>query len=180
MRKAAKGVATAFHAAGTSVAARPARRGGALDERHVRSGPHEDTVEATVRFWQERLGERARPGARQPLPLRALRERAAAAAPPLSAYAPHVSLRRPDPVGRVSAARRARGDDDRRSGMKFMLLLYGDESLWADASPEDLAASMERFEAFDREADGGGRARGRRRARAERAPPPACGAPAAR
>jgi hypothetical protein len=35
--------------------------------------------------------------------------------------------------------------------MKFTLLLYGDESLWADASQEDLAASMERFEAFDRE-----------------------------
>ena len=32
--------------------------------------PHEDTVEATVRFWQERLGDRAQPGARQPLPLR--------------------------------------------------------------------------------------------------------------
>ena len=35
--------------------------------------------------------------------------------------------------------------------MKFMLMLYGDESLWADASPEELAASMERFDAFDRE-----------------------------
>jgi dihydroflavonol-4-reductase len=34
--------------------------------------PHEDTVEATVRFWQERLGDRAAAGARQPLPLRLL------------------------------------------------------------------------------------------------------------
>jgi len=35
--------------------------------------------------------------------------------------------------------------------MKFTLLLYGDESQWADATPEALAASMARFEAFDRE-----------------------------
>jgi hypothetical protein len=35
--------------------------------------------------------------------------------------------------------------------MKFMLMLYGDESQWADAAPEELAASMARFEAFDRE-----------------------------
>ncbi len=35
--------------------------------------------------------------------------------------------------------------------MKFMLLLYGDESLGADISPDELAATLERFEAFDRE-----------------------------
>jgi hypothetical protein len=37
------------------------------------------------------------------------------------------------------------------AAMKFTLLLYGDESQWADATPEELAASMARFEAFDRE-----------------------------
>ncbi len=35
--------------------------------------------------------------------------------------------------------------------MKFTLLLYGDESQGADATPEDLAATMASFEAFDRE-----------------------------
>ena len=35
--------------------------------------------------------------------------------------------------------------------MKFMLMLYGDESQWTDATPEELAATMARFEAYDRE-----------------------------
>lgn len=33
--------------------------------------------------------------------------------------------------------------------MKFMLALYGDESGWDDASPEDAAAVMAEYEAFD-------------------------------
>jgi dihydroflavonol-4-reductase len=41
--------------------------------------PHEDTVEATVRFWEERLGDRAaRAGSRQPLALRLLGQAARA------------------------------------------------------------------------------------------------------
>jgi hypothetical protein len=35
--------------------------------------------------------------------------------------------------------------------MKYMLLLYGDESKWFDATPEDLQRSMEEYEAFGRE-----------------------------
>lgn len=35
--------------------------------------------------------------------------------------------------------------------MKFMLMLYGDEAQYSDATPEQLAQSMARFEAFDRE-----------------------------
>ncbi len=33
--------------------------------------------------------------------------------------------------------------------MKFLLLLYGDEAGAADASPEDMAAMMREYEAFD-------------------------------
>jgi len=35
--------------------------------------------------------------------------------------------------------------------VKFVLLLYGDESAWADMSPEDMKRSMDAYEAFDRE-----------------------------
>jgi hypothetical protein len=35
--------------------------------------------------------------------------------------------------------------------MKFLLLLYGDESAWADMSPEDAQQSMRAYEAFGRE-----------------------------
>jgi hypothetical protein len=35
--------------------------------------------------------------------------------------------------------------------MKFLLLLYGDESAWANMSPEDMQRSMEAYEAFGRE-----------------------------
>lgn len=34
--------------------------------------------------------------------------------------------------------------------MKFMLALYGDESGWEEASPEEAAAEMARYEAFDK------------------------------
>jgi hypothetical protein len=35
--------------------------------------------------------------------------------------------------------------------MKFLLLLYGDESRWADASPEDVQNVMKAYDAFTRE-----------------------------
>ena len=35
--------------------------------------------------------------------------------------------------------------------MKFLLLLYGDESRWADASPEDVQQVMNAYDAFTRE-----------------------------
>jgi hypothetical protein len=35
--------------------------------------------------------------------------------------------------------------------MKFLLLLYGDESTWVDASPDEIQRVMKEYEAFDRE-----------------------------
>jgi len=35
--------------------------------------------------------------------------------------------------------------------MRFLLLLYGDESQWADATPEDLQRSMDAYEALGKE-----------------------------
>jgi hypothetical protein len=35
--------------------------------------------------------------------------------------------------------------------VKFVLLLYGNEAAWADASPEDLKRSMDAYAAFDAE-----------------------------
>ena len=35
--------------------------------------------------------------------------------------------------------------------MKYMLLLYGDETRWADMTPEETAADMERWGAFSEE-----------------------------
>ena len=35
--------------------------------------------------------------------------------------------------------------------MKFTLLLYGDESFWAESTPEQIAETMGVWEAFDRE-----------------------------
>jgi hypothetical protein len=40
--------------------------------------------------------------------------------------------------------------------MKYLLLLYGDESQWADASPEDIQRSMDAYEAFGREIEQAG------------------------
>jgi hypothetical protein len=35
--------------------------------------------------------------------------------------------------------------------MRYLLLLYGDEGQWADASPEDIQRSMDAYGAFGRE-----------------------------
>jgi hypothetical protein len=35
--------------------------------------------------------------------------------------------------------------------MKYLLLLYGDESQWAEASPEDIQRSMDAYVEYDRE-----------------------------
>jgi hypothetical protein len=35
--------------------------------------------------------------------------------------------------------------------MRYLLLLYGDESQWTDASPEDIQRDMNAYEAFGRE-----------------------------
>jgi hypothetical protein len=35
--------------------------------------------------------------------------------------------------------------------MKFLLLLYGDESQWADASPEDIQRSMDEYVEYERQ-----------------------------
>ena len=40
--------------------------------------------------------------------------------------------------------------------MKYLLTIYGDESRWTDASPEDIQATMAAYEAFSREAGAAG------------------------
>jgi hypothetical protein len=40
--------------------------------------------------------------------------------------------------------------------MKFLLLLYGDESQWADATPEEISKMMEDYQAYDGEIQGAG------------------------
>ena len=40
--------------------------------------------------------------------------------------------------------------------MKFLLTIYGDESSWADATPQDLQDMMAAYEAFGREASAAG------------------------
>jgi hypothetical protein len=40
--------------------------------------------------------------------------------------------------------------------MKYLLLLYGDESQWADATPEDLQKSMDAYEALHKEVNEAG------------------------
>jgi hypothetical protein len=35
--------------------------------------------------------------------------------------------------------------------MRYVLLLYGDESQWTDASPEDIQRAMDAYQAFDAE-----------------------------
>jgi hypothetical protein len=44
--------------------------------------------------------------------------------------------------------------------MRYLLLLYGDESQWADASPEDIQREMEAYEAFGAEVKEAGVLRG--------------------
>jgi len=40
--------------------------------------------------------------------------------------------------------------------MKYLLLLYGDEAQWADATPEDLQKSMDGYVALDKEVNEAG------------------------
>ena len=40
--------------------------------------------------------------------------------------------------------------------MKYLLTIYGDESRWADATPQDLQQMMAAYEAFSREATAAG------------------------
>jgi hypothetical protein len=40
--------------------------------------------------------------------------------------------------------------------MKYLLLLYGDESQWADATPEDIQRDMESYGAFSEEVNQAG------------------------
>jgi hypothetical protein len=43
---------------------------------------------------------------------------------------------------------RTRRPADAEDVMRYLLLIYGDEAVWADASPEDMATTMAAHEAF--------------------------------
>jgi hypothetical protein len=48
----------------------------------------------------------------------------------------------------MNAAKRRRSDNGRFEVMKYMLALFGDESRWAERTPEQIAAAMKQWDAF--------------------------------